>query len=99
VAFQIVAPASATSSEAFDLTVIAVDAYGNTDTNYTGTIHFTTSDSDPAVVLPPDYTFQSSDAGRVTFPGGITLISLGAQTLTATDTVSGISGTATVTVM
>jgi hypothetical protein len=94
VAFQVVAPASATSGVAFDVTVIAVDPYGNTDRNYTGTIHFTTSDMDPGVVLPPDYTFQPSDAGMVTFPGGVTLITLGGQTLTATDTVSGITGSA-----
>jgi hypothetical protein len=98
VAFQVVAPASATSGVAFDVTVIAVDPYGNTDMNYTGTIHFTTSDMDPRVVLPPDYTFQPSDAGMVTFAGGVTLITLGDQSLTATDTTSGITGTATVTV-
>jgi hypothetical protein len=98
VAFQVVAPAGATSGVTFDVTVVAVDPYGNTDMNYTGTIHFTTSDMDPGVVLPPDYTFQASDAGMVTFPGGVTLITLGDQTLTATDTVSGITGTATVTV-
>jgi streptogramin lyase len=98
VALQVVAPASATSGVAFDVTVIAVDPYGNTDMNYTGTIHFTTSDMDPGVVLPPDYTFQPSDAGMMTFPGGVTLITRGDQTLTATDTVSGITGTATVTV-
>jgi hypothetical protein len=79
------------------VTVIAVDPYGNTDMNYTGTIHFTTSDMDPGVVLPPDYTFQASDAGMATFPGGVTLITPGVQTLTATDTVSGITGSATVT--
>jgi streptogramin lyase len=98
VGFQVVAPASATSGVAFDVTVIAVDPYGNTDMNYTGTIHFTTSDMDPGVVLPPDHTFQPSDAGMVTFVGGVTLITLGDQTLTATDTVSGITGTAAVTV-
>jgi streptogramin lyase len=98
VAFQIVAPASATSGVAFDVTVIAVDPYGNIDTNYTGTITFSTSDMDPGVVLPPDYTFQPEDAGMVTFPGGVTLVTLGDQTLTVTDTDSGITGTATVTV-
>jgi hypothetical protein len=75
-----------------------VDPYGNTDTNYTGTVTFSTSDGDPGVMLPPDYTFQPSDQGQVTFPGGVTLITPGAQTLTAMDTVSGITGTATVTV-
>jgi hypothetical protein len=98
VALQFVAPASASSGMAFDVTVIAVDPYGNTDMNYTGTIHFTTSDMDPGVVLPPDYAFQPSDAGMVTLAGGVTLITLGDQTLTATDTLSGITGTATVTV-
>jgi streptogramin lyase len=98
VAFQVVAPASAATGAAFDVTVIAVDPYGNTDTHYAGTVTFSTSDGDPGVVLPPDYTFQASDAGMITFPGGATLITLGDQTLTATDTVSGNTGTATVTV-
>ena len=98
VAFQVVATASATSGVPFDVTVIAVDPFGNTDTNYTGTIHFTTSDTDDNVALPPDYTFQPSDAGMVTFPGGVTLITEGDQTLTVTDTVSGFTGTAIVTV-
>jgi hypothetical protein len=98
VALAVVAPASATSGVAFDVTVIAVDPYGNTDTNYQGTVTFSTSDPDPGVLLPPDYTFQASDQGMVTFAGGVTLITPGDQTLTATDTVSGITGTATVTV-
>jgi hypothetical protein len=98
VALQVVAPSTATSGTPFDVTVIAVDPYGNTDTNYQGTITFSTSDGDPGVVLPPDYSFQPSDAGMVTFPGGVTLITLGDQTLTATDTVSGITGSSTVTV-
>jgi hypothetical protein len=98
VALQVVAPASVPSGAPFDVTVIAVDPYGNTDMNYAGTIHFTTSDMDPGVVLPPDYTFQPSDAGMVTFLGGVTLTTPGDQTLTATDTVSGITGSATVTV-
>ncbi len=81
------------------MTVTAVDPYGNTDTNYQGTITFSTTDPDPGVVLPPDYTFQPSDAGMVTFPGGVTLITPGDQILTATDTAdSTITGSATVTV-
>jgi hypothetical protein len=98
VAFQVLAPAGATTGVPFDVTVIAVDPFGNTDTNYTGTVTFSTSDPDPGVVLPPNYTFQPSDAGMVTFFGGVTLITLGDQTLTATDTVTGFTGTAIVTV-
>ena len=76
-----------------------VDPYGNTDTHYQGTVTFATSDTDPGVVLPPDYTFQPADAGMATFPGGVTLITPGDRTLTVTDTVSGITGGATVTVI
>jgi hypothetical protein len=96
--FVLTAPATATAGTPFDVTVTAVDAFGQTAVGYLGTVTLTTSDMDPGVVLPPDYTFQASDAGMVTFPGGVTLITLGDQTLTATDTVSGITGTATVTV-
>jgi hypothetical protein len=96
---MIIVPSSVVSGTPFNVTVVAVDAYGNTDTNYAGTVHFTTSDPGPGVVLPPDYTFQPSDAGKVTFPGGVTLITAGSQTITVTDTVTGITGSATVMVM
>jgi len=66
--------------------------------NYAGTATWTSSDTDSGVVLPADYTFQASDSGMHLFPAGVTLITLGDQTLTATDTVSGITGSATVTV-
>jgi hypothetical protein len=98
VGFQVNTPASVTSGTAFDVTLVAVDPYGNTDTNFLGTVTWTTTDTDPGVTLPVDYTFQPTDAGVVTFPGGVTLVTPGDQTLTATDTVSGINGSATVTV-
>ena len=98
VSFALSAPASVSSGTPFDVTVTALDPYGNTDTNHQGTVTFATSDTDPGVVLPPDYTFQPADAGMVIFPGGVTLITPGDQTLTVTDTVSGITGGATVTV-
>jgi hypothetical protein len=98
VAFQVISASSATSGTPFDVTVVAVDPYGNTDTNYTGTITFSTSDPDPGVVLPADYAFQPSDAGMVTFAGGVTLVTPGDQSLSVTDTASGITGSATVTV-
>jgi hypothetical protein len=50
------------------------------------------------VLLPSDYTFQPSDGGMVTFPSGVTLITLGDETRTVTDTASGITGSVTVTV-
>ena len=67
------------------------DANGNTATAYRGTFHFTSSDS--KAVLPANYTFTSSDAGKHTFSA--TLKAAGSQSLTATDTVtSSITGKA-----
>ena len=94
----ITAPATAVSGTPFDVLLAALDPYGNVDTNYAGTATWTSSDPDPGVLLPPDYTFQATDNGMVTFSGGVTLITLGNQMLTATDTVSGITGSDTVTV-
>jgi hypothetical protein len=90
------APSSVTSGTPFDITVTALDPFGNTDVNYQGTVTFATSDPDPGVVLPADYTFTAADAGAHAFPGGVTLVTTGGQALTATDTVSGITGSATV---
>jgi hypothetical protein len=96
--FVVSAPPTAVSGTPFDVTVTALDLYGNTDTNYVGTVTFSSSDTDLGVILPADYTFQSTDSGVHTFAAGFTLITPGDQTLTAIDTVSGIAGGATVTV-
>src|SRR5207244_3623514 len=70
-------------------TVTAEDPFGNTDTAYAGTVHFTSSDTNSQVVLPPDSTLI---AGAGIFSA--TLITAGNQTITATDTVdSSITGT------
>jgi hypothetical protein len=73
-----------------------VDRYGNIDSNYRGTVSFGTSDPDPAVVLPPSYTFLATDAGMVTFSGGATLITTGNQTIFAE--ANGLTGSATLAV-
>jgi hypothetical protein len=99
VGFYIAAPSSAGSGTAFDVTVYAVDPYYNVDTNYQGTITWTSTDGDSGVVLPADYQFQPTDQGQVTFPGGVTLITSGDQFITVTDTSdSTITGSADVTV-
>jgi hypothetical protein len=82
----------------FDVTVTAVDPFGRVALGYTGTVTFRTSDPDPGVVLPTDYTFTASDQGTHTFSGGFTLITPGDQTITATDTAGGFSSSAVVTV-
>src|SRR2546423_8620730 len=89
---------STTAGNAFNVTVTALDAYGNTDTGYTGTVTFTSGDGQ--AVLPANYTFVGGDAGVHTFTNGVTLKSAGSQTVTGTATVTssitGTSGTITV---
>jgi hypothetical protein len=99
-AFVLTAPATRTAGTAFDLTVKAVDPFGQTALGYRGTAQFTSSD---ALTVPQDlpgnYTFTSADAGQHTFASGVTLKTAGNQTVTATDTgTSLISGSATVSV-
>jgi hypothetical protein len=97
--FQIQAPANVTSGTPFDVVVTALDAYGHTAVGYLGSVTFSSSDMDPAVVLPPSYTFTTSDQGSHTFVGGFTLVTGGSQLINATDTADGsIIGSATVTV-
>jgi hypothetical protein len=74
---------SVTAGLVQSLTVSAVDAHGSTTTNYTGTIHF--SSSDPAALVPPDYTFTPTDAGVHTF--SVTFKTAGSRSLAAADTI------------
>jgi hypothetical protein len=87
--FRVTALSRVLSGTPFDITITALDPYGNIDFNYTGTVKFTTTDKDPTVVLPLDYTFTSDDAGIHTFTdtgrGESTLITVGDQTITVTD--------------
>lgn len=99
--FLVSAAATAVSGTPFDITVTALDPYGNIDTNYQGTVTFSTTDSDPGVMLPANYTFTTDDGGdngAHTFAGGVILLTLGDLTLTVTDPANGITGSATVTV-
>jgi hypothetical protein len=87
-----------THGTAFNLTVTAKDAYGNTATGYTSKVHFTSSDS--AATLPADYTFTAgtgNDNGVHIF--SVTLSIAGTFTVTATDAVTAtITGTVSVSV-
>jgi hypothetical protein len=99
--FLITAAPTAVSGMPFDITITALDPSGNIDTSYQGTVTFSTTDPDSGVVLPADYTFTTRDGGDNgvhSFSGGATLVTLGDQTLTATDLASGITGSTTVTV-
>jgi hypothetical protein len=98
-AFVLSAPDTVDPGAPFDLTVAAVDPFGQPAYGYTGTVTFATTDPDPGVVLPADYTFTPDDQGAHTFGGGVTLMTPGDQTITATDTSDDtVAGSATVTV-
>jgi hypothetical protein len=93
--YAVNAPASATAGVAFSPSVTALDAFNNTATGYTGTVHFTAGDG--AATLPADYSFSGADAGSHAF--SVTLRTAGSQSVTATDTSNAsITGSDSVTV-
>jgi hypothetical protein len=75
------APTSTTAGTPFNVTVTAKDPSDTTITDYSGTVHFTSSDGE--AVLPADATLTN---GTGTFP--VTLKTAGPQTITGTDTVT-----------
>jgi hypothetical protein len=102
-AFVLAAPNTVSSGVPFDVTVTAVDPFGQVALGYTGTVTFSTTDLDPSVVLPADYTFTPDDQGVHTFTntglGEVTLVTPGVQMLTVTDTTDNtITGSTAVTV-
>jgi hypothetical protein len=85
-------PTSSVAGTAGSVTVTARDGFGNVVLGYTGTIHF--SSTDTAASLPDDYTFTSADGGSHTFTAGVTLRTTGSRSVTATDTTTAtITGT------
>ena len=81
--FIIIAPSSVTADTQFSLTLKVEDAYGNVVTNYTGTVHF--SSTDRTARLPTNYTFTAADKGVHAFTG-LVLRKTGRQKITITDT-------------
>ncbi len=83
---------AATAGTTHTFTVTARDAFGNVASSYRGTVRFSSSDAQAG--LPANYTFVAGDAGLHTFTA--TLKTAGAQSLTATDTVTAsVTGTQT----
>ena len=77
----VVTPAAAVAGVAFNFTVSAKDASGNSLPNYVGTVHFTSSDH--SALLPNDYTFTATDGGVHVFSAALQTV--GTQSLSATD--------------
>jgi hypothetical protein len=91
--FSVVSPATSNAGVAFTVTVTALSASNATVTNYSGTIHFTSSDA--GAVLPGDSHLIN---GTGSF--AVTLFTPPTQTITTTDTVTatiaGVSSLVTV---
>ncbi len=90
--FVVSAPSSIPFGTSFSFTVSAVDSYGNLETGYNGTVHF--SSSDTSATLPGDAALAR---GVGTFSA--TFQTAGGQTLTAQDLASPKTGTAVVLVV
>jgi len=73
-------PNPAELGEAGNVTVTALDMYGNVATTFTGTVTITSTD--PSASLPAPYTYQLSDNGVATF--SVTLNTAGTQSIIAT---------------
>jgi hypothetical protein len=92
--FAVNAATPATAGNPLSFTVTALDQFNNVATGYTGTIHFTKTDSGAGSALPANYPFVPGDNGVHTFTNGATMVTAGPQTLTVTDTGNGtITGT------
>ena len=81
-------------------TLTALDASNNVVAGYTGTVHFSTTDTGAGAVVPADYTFVPADGGVHVFTAGAILVSSGIQTITASDTaIDALSASASVSVL
>jgi hypothetical protein len=79
--FTVSVPGTATTGKPFNLTVNALDAFGNVASGYQGLVHFTSSDA--GALLPADCTL--ADGVAIV---SATLNTSGNQTVTATDSIS-----------
>jgi fibronectin type 3 domain-containing protein len=92
----LVLPPTISAGAPFALIVTVQDAYGNTVTDYQGTVHFTLMGP---VTPAANYTFTAADMGSQTF-NNLVLSQTGTYTLTGSDTMdSMLTGTVTFTVM
>jgi hypothetical protein len=82
-------PSTTTAGLSRTVTVTAEDPYGNVATGYGGTVRLTSSDTQAG--LPADYTFTAADQGGHVFT--LTFEAAGTQSVTVTDTASGITAT------
>ncbi|HYY72836.1 MAG TPA: kelch repeat-containing protein [Candidatus Bathyarchaeia archaeon] len=89
---SVTAPATSLTRQTIQLTLSALDGANNLSVGYSGTVHFTSSDTQAK--LPPDSTLA---AGTATVSA--TLETAGTETITATDTAeTSLAGSASISV-
>jgi len=88
---KLTVPATVPAGQAFNASVVAENELGNPVTSYSGTVHFSSSDTSTQVVMPADSKLTN---GQGTFSA--TLIKAGAQTLTVSDAANNFTTSATV---
>ena len=95
--FVLSVPATIPAGTPFSFGATAEDRFGNVETGYTGTVHFSALANDTQAVLPTDYTFTAADAGTHTF--GATLFKTagaGSPLIDARDIATGVNGFGTI---
>jgi dUTPase len=75
-------PATLRAGDSATVSLEVLDGFGVRDAGYTGTVRFSSSDSN--ATLPSEYTFATADLGLKTFT--VRFVSQGEQTLTVQDT-------------
>jgi hypothetical protein len=101
--FVFATPASVTAGIPLSFTITSEDKFGNVETVYTGTVHFTASAADAQAVLPADFTFTAADAGTHTFSATLfrtqSVLAPTTPSLTATDAAVHVSTSTSVNVL
>jgi hypothetical protein len=97
--FVFATPTSATAGTPFSFTITAEDKFGNVETGYTGSVHFSALANDTQAVLPADYTFTTADGGTHTFTATLTKTTGATSAFIAgTDVAAGFRSSASITV-
>ena len=90
---KVTAPASVTQGQQFTVSVVAENMKGNPVAGYSGTVHFSTTDTSGHALLPADSTLTNGQGSFTVMLGQV-----GSQTLTVSDAANSLSTTVQVNV-
>ncbi len=84
--FKVTAPNATLTGASFNVTVTALDTFGNLVTNYSGAVRLTSTDPNPQLGTAYTFTTTGANADNGTHTFSASLFTPGNQTITATDT-------------